>query len=173
MLNDYTLQIGDLSITKNAESCRLIAYWDATGKCWTIGWGHTGPDVFENLVWSQFKADSQLLVDMSTAEQGIKRLVKIQLTRDQFIALADFVFNVGVENFARSTLLLDINTGMMTNAAREFLRWDLSGGVILGGLKSRRDAERALFILGTDYSAVAGSDGSDNATVQLPTASVA
>jgi lysozyme len=164
--NNYTLAISDLSITKDSENCKLVAYWDATGKCWTIGWGHTGPDVHEGLVWTQFKADSQLLVDMSWAENAVRTLVKVALTRDQFISLGDFVYNVGSGNFASSTLLRDINACDMSDAAKEFLRWNESGGKVLPGLVVRRNAEEALFILGTDYTLATPSSVPDNSTVQ-------
>jgi lysozyme len=165
-LNDYVLAISDLTITQNAESCVLIAYWDPTGKCWTIGWGHTGADVYKGLVWTQFKADSQLLVDMSSAESAVKRLVTVALTRDQFIALCDFVYNEGQGNFAGSTLLRLINASNFSAADDEFQRWNMSGGRVLNGLTLRRDAEKALFILGTDYTSDTGSTASDSTTVQ-------
>lgn len=151
-MNDYTLDISDLSITKNAEHCRLVAYRPIPTDPLTIGWGHTGPDVFEGMVWSQFKADSQLLVDMSAAEQTLKRLVRVPLSREQFIALADFVYNVGGENFATSTLLRKLNMADWDGAIAEFARWNLSAGKVYLGLTLRRSAEKAEFILGTDYS---------------------
>ena len=165
-MNDYQLDISDLSITKDSENCRLIAYWDATGKCWTIGWGHTGPDVYAGLMWTQFKADSQLLVDMSDAENAVRRMVRVALTRDQFISLGDFVYNVGAGNFAGSTLLRDINACDMTDAAKQFLRWDMSGGKVLPGLLVRRNAEEALFILGSDYTLTTGTSTPDDSSVQ-------
>ena len=41
-----------LALTEGFESCRLTAYQDLKG-IWTIGWGHTGPEVVEGLVWTQ------------------------------------------------------------------------------------------------------------------------
>lgn len=152
-MNDYTLDISDLSITKNAESCRLIAFKPVPTDPWTIGWGHTGPDVFEGMVWSQFKADSQLLVDMSTAELALKHLVKVSLSREQFIALADFVYNIGAHAFSTSTLLARLNVADWDGAIAEFAKWNLSAGKVYLGLTLRRSAEKAEFILGTDYSA--------------------
>ena len=42
-----------LEVLKYFESCHLEAYPDpgsADGKPWTIGWGHTGPEVTKGLV---------------------------------------------------------------------------------------------------------------------------
>lgn len=172
-MNDYTLDISDLSITQHAEGCKLTAYWDALGSRWSIGWAHTGPDVFRGLVWSQFKADSQLLVDMSSAEQSVKRLVAVAITRDQFVALCDFVYNLGCGNFESSTLLKDINSQQMTVAAKEFLRWDMAGGKVVPGLLTRREAEMVLFTLGTDYTASVDSPSLGSPIPQATPASVA
>lgn len=56
------------------EGCRLRAYPDPlsprarTGKGpgdpWTIGYGHTGRDVYEGLVWTQPQADQALVSDI-------------------------------------------------------------------------------------------------------------
>jgi lysozyme len=156
-VNDYTLDISDLSITKHAESCRLIAFKPIATDPWTIGWGHTGADVFEGMVWTQFKADSQLLVDMSSAEQAVKRLVKVSLSREQFIALCDLVYNIGEPAFSTSTLLRRLNLADWEGTIAEFARWNLSAGHVYAGLTLRRSAEKAEFILGTDYSAVVPS----------------
>lgn len=46
------------------EGCQLEAYWDPIGQCWTIGDGHTGPEVHQGLVWTQAQADAQLTADI-------------------------------------------------------------------------------------------------------------
>lgn len=62
---------------KRAEGLRLKAYPDPesefakTGKGspepWTIGYGHTGPEVHEGLVWTKEQADAALLDDIAEA----------------------------------------------------------------------------------------------------------
>lgn len=44
------------------EGCKLNAYQDSGG-VWTIGFGHTGPDVHPGLVWTQQQADDALALD--------------------------------------------------------------------------------------------------------------
>ena len=51
-----------LSLIRESEGCRLEAYRDSVGVC-TIGYGHTGADVHEGLVWTQSRADSALGAD--------------------------------------------------------------------------------------------------------------
>ncbi len=49
--------------TKRLEACRFHAFQDSGG-VWTIGYGHTGPDVYEGLVWTQEQCDAALRKDL-------------------------------------------------------------------------------------------------------------
>jgi len=55
-----------LSLIKFHEGCRLVAYKDTRG-IWTIGYGHTGPEVIEGLVWTQEQADAALYAEVALA----------------------------------------------------------------------------------------------------------
>ena len=151
--DNLVLQPSDLSITKSAENCRLVGFIPVPGDPPTNGWGHTGPDVFVGQVWTQFKADSQLLVDMSSAEQTVRSGVVFPLTQSEFIALCDFVYNVGAGNFNGSTLRRLLNGGDLLGASQQFLLWDEAHGQVLQGLVTRRNAEMAEFLLGADFTA--------------------
>jgi lysozyme len=135
---DYSKQ--GLDLTKNFESCKLTAYRDIKGVL-TIGWGHTGPEVVEGLVWTQNQADSQLVMDTLHATAMVNRMVTVQLSQNEFDAIVDLVFNIGAGNFAGSTLLKLLNIGDFTNAALEFDKWSHAGGQIIAGLLRRRQAE--------------------------------
>lgn len=150
MNENLVLKVTDLGITQNAESCRLTAYPDpgTGGAPWTIFWGHTGPEVHPGMTGTQEQADAQLLVDMASAEAAVRRLVKIELSQEEFIALCDFVFNVGAGNFGSSTMLKLLNEGNVDAAALEFGKWNKGGGRVLQGLVTRRSAEMAEFLLG-------------------------
>jgi lysozyme len=52
-----------LQMTMTEEGLRLTAYPDAVG-VWTIGWGHTGPEVHEGLVWTREQAVEALKKDL-------------------------------------------------------------------------------------------------------------
>jgi lysozyme len=52
-----------LQMTMTEESLRLTAYQDAVG-VWTIGWGHTGPEVHKGLVWTREQAEAALKEDL-------------------------------------------------------------------------------------------------------------
>ena len=146
-LNDMmTYSKQGVALTESFEGCPLKAYWDAKGKCWTIGHGHTGPDVHEGLVWTQAQADSALLIDIHWAELVVNHMVTVQLTQCEFDALVDFVFNGGSGNFQSSTLLKLVDQGQFAQAALEFDKWDHSGGQVVAGLLRRRQAETDLFL---------------------------
>jgi lysozyme len=133
-----------LALTENFESCRLTAYRDIKGVL-TIGYGHTGPDVVEGLVWTQDQADTALVCDTQHEVNTVNRLVTIELSQTAFDALVDFVFNVGSGNFAGSTMLKLLNSGDTEGAAAQFDAWDHSNGQVISGLLRRRRAEESEF----------------------------
>jgi len=133
-----------LNLLKSFEQCRLIAYQDSGG-VWTIGWGHTGDDVYSGLVITQEQADALLAQDLAGCEAGVTRLLKRPVNANQFSAMVCFAYNVGLGNFKQSTLLNCVNKGQFGDAAKEFLRWNRVKGIISAGLTRRRQAESDLF----------------------------
>jgi len=133
-----------LALTEQFEGCRLNAYQDQVG-VWTIGYGHTGPDVIAGLTITQAQAQAYLQADVTSAADCVNRLVAVQLSQEEFDALVDFAFNLGSGALAGSTLLRLLNAGNFTAAAAEFDKWDRAGGVVVAGLLRRRTAEAALF----------------------------
>lgn len=143
MANMVMSPSGLKKLTESFESCKLTAYYDSKGVL-TIGWGHTG-SVYPGQVITQDRADELLRADISTAENGVNRCIKIALTQGEFDALVDFAYNVGVTAFCTSHLCSYINLSQWEEAAQEFEKWDLCGGKPLAGLLRRRIAERTLF----------------------------
>jgi lysozyme len=145
MNNHLTYDVTGINLTELSEGCSLISYWDDKGKCWTIGVGHTGPDVYQGLTITQAQADALLYQDIQTAEDAVNRLVTVPLTQDQFDALVDFVFNEGQGHFCNSTLLKLLNAGDYAGADEQFSEWNLSGGQVVAALTKRRADEASLF----------------------------
>jgi lysozyme len=79
-------------------------------------------------------------------EAAVNRHVTVELSQNQFDALVDFAYNVGIQNLRTSTLLKLINQGHFARAADEFEKWIRGGGHVLPGLVKRREAERKLFM---------------------------
>lgn len=130
------------------ESCKLEAYPDpATGGApWTIGWGHTGPEVKPGLKWTQEKADMVFTLDLMRFESAVgPGLLSRQPTQPQFDAMVCFAYNCGAANLKSSTLLRLFNAGDTVGAQAQFSRWNKAAGKVMRGLTRRRAAEAALF----------------------------
>ncbi len=155
MKNNLSYSDKGLALTKQFEGLRLTAYQDSVG-IWTVGYGHTGPDVHPKLTISEEQATQLLLKDVESAVASVNHLVTVALTQNQFDALVDFAFNIGAAKLANSTLLREINAGNFAAAAAQFPLWCHAGGVVLAGLLERRKAAQALF-LGRDTSAHAAT----------------
>ena len=147
-VNTLTYSQRGLDLTKRFEAAggpNLTAYWDDKGHCWTIGYGHTGPDVHQGLTWVVDQCNAALVRDVQFAEHCVNTLVTVALSQNQFDALVDFVFNEGCGNFKQSSLLRFLNKGFIAQASAEFPKWHFAGGVDMPGLLVRRLAERTLF----------------------------
>lgn len=85
--------------------------------------------------------------DLDKFARGVQALLKVWVTDEQFGAMVSFAFNVGLGNLQSSTLLKRVNRNDDPDEiAREFLKWNKAGGVILRGLTRRRRAEADLFL---------------------------
>lgn len=138
-----------INLIKQFEGCRLTAYQDSVG-VWTIGYGWTQPvdgkPVGKGMDITQKKADDLLKQGVVQYEAGVHGLVTVQLNQNQYDALVDFAYNLGVNALKGSTLLKKLNTGDYSGAANEFTKWNKAGGKELAGLTRRREAEKSLFL---------------------------
>lgn len=136
-----------LNLIKRFEGLRLKAYLCPAGK-WTIGYGHTGPDVTPSLIISESEAETLLRKDVQATETYLNKWMqsnKVDLNQNQFDALISFIFNVGIGNFTRSTMVKKLIKGDAT-ASSEFAKWRLAGGKVSPGLERRRKAEKELYL---------------------------
>lgn len=150
-----TRQIGPQgkALIQSFESCRLTSYQD-DGGVWTIGWGHTGPEVKESQTITQQQADDLFDHDIAIACQDVEDLVKVELTDNEFAALVSFDYNLGRGNLSSSTLLRLLNGGDFASVPSQLLQWDKIkvNGVFVDspGLLRRRKAEGALWLTPDD-----------------------
>jgi lysozyme len=131
----------------DSEGCELNSYQDSGG-VWTIGRGHTGKDVCAGLTWSQSKADDQTILDCTTAmNQALRASPTLKNeAQERIAAISDFVFNLGIGNYNRSTLKLRVDQANWVSAATEIKRWNKCKGKVLSGLTIRRAKEAAMLI---------------------------
>ena len=134
-----------IDLIKKYEGLRLDAYLDAVG-VWTIGYGHT-LNVKSTDVITLDEAEYFLRQDVAFAEKEVNKH-NLNINQNQFDALVSFVFNLGVGNFARSTLLRKIKSNPNDPTIRkEFERWIYAGGKVLNGLVRRRKEEAELYFM--------------------------
>jgi lysozyme len=124
-------------------------YPDSEGT-WTIGIGHTGPEVHPGLLWTDAQIDAQYEWDAKAAACSIPlSLATInRLGQCQYAALISFVFNAGP--VPKATLWKRIKAGKLDQVPVELAKWNkahVRGEVVtLSGLVNRRAAEVELWL---------------------------
>ena len=133
------LSYAGIDALESREGVRTKAYKDTKG-IWTIGVGHTGPEVFSGLVWTLDKVSDVFMEDVQWAVTAVNS-VRTDLTQNQFDALVSFVFNIGATAFSNSTMKRMLNNGDIGGAAEQFDRWHIPVSII-----GRRDSEKEQFL---------------------------
>lgn len=134
-----------LAIIRQFEGLRLDSYRCPAGVA-TVGFGHTGPDVRIPMTITPGEAERLLDQDVARFERGVEAMLcGCDTSEDEFSAMVSLAFNIGLGNFATSTLLKRHKAGNKTGAANSFLSWVFAGGQKLKGLMARREAEKELY----------------------------
>lgn len=132
---------------KRWEGLELVAYRDVAG-VWTIGYGHTGPDIDPGATITEAEAETLLRRDLVSREETVSGLVCVPLNQHEFDALVSFEFNTG--GLVRSTTLKRLNKGDRPGAAEALAWWNkarIDGQLVeVAGLTRRRAAEAVLFL---------------------------
>lgn len=139
-----------LELIKKFEGFRSEPYL-CPAKVATIGYGATyypnGNSVMmsDNEITEPEAVD--LLKDMLTSyENSVNKLVKVEISQNQFDALVSFTYNLGAGALSKSTLLKKVNANCCdTTIANEFMKWNKAGGKELRGLTIRRKEESNLY----------------------------
>lgn len=137
-----------LKLIRALEGLRLTAYWDAYGKRWTVGFGHTGPDVHEGLTITLVQALAFAARDMAPLYQLVKDRPMLEGA-----ALISFGYNCGEGALKR------VLSGEIVVNDEEFwapesqtnhmlvVYGERSGGSLLEALQARRNLEASLIEL--------------------------
>ena len=133
-----------INLIKSHEGCALTAYLDGGGLP-TIAFGHTQGVKLGDICTSD-EADAWLKQDLDLTQAQIKHFIPDGLTDQEFSALVSLVYNIGIGNFAASTVLQKIKINDMEAAADAMLMWQKIDGKPSNGLLARRKAERDLFL---------------------------
>jgi lysozyme len=130
------------------EGYSSTPYKDVTGT-WTIGYG------FTRLNNKAITSNTPLLDKAMALNELISRLGRLNnqldveckepLTHHQRAACLSLAYNIGMGEFARSTLLKYLNDGAYGAACAQFSLFHFSKGISVAGLVKRRAAEQECF----------------------------
>lgn len=134
---------------KSYEKFVRVSYLDI-GNVWTIGYGttryfngtHVGPH--------QIITESQALIylekycnDIAKQISNIINIIKVDLNQNQIDALISLVYNIGIGNFQKSTVLKQINLDPkdFDKIKPHWLAFDMADNKHIVGLLNRRKDE--------------------------------
>lgn len=145
-----------LNLIKGYEGLRMSAHY-APSEQWTVGYGHTST-ARHGMSVTEGDAERLLREDVRPIETILADTVRAPLNQNEHDALVSLIFNIGEENWRKSTVLRKLNAGDKLAAAQAFEMWTkarVNGELVtLDGLVRRRAAEKSLFLMPTDASLV-------------------
>ena len=136
-----------LELIKHFEGLQLSAYLCPAGVP-TIGYGHTKTARIGQRI-NKDEADALLQKDVKEFEGAIANWAAnngVSLNENEFAALVSLAYNIGIGEFAYSTVARKLKEGDRAAASNAFLMWDKADGKVLAGLARRRANERDLFL---------------------------
>ena len=137
-------------LIKEFEGLKLKPYL-CSASVPTIGYGSTyyenGKKVkLTDAPITKERADDLFEIVADDFAKRVLPLIKKPLTQNQFNSIVSFAFNLGVRALQNSTLLRLVNINPNdANIAKEFLKWNKAGGVVVKGLTNRRIKESSLY----------------------------
>lgn len=158
---ELALSLAALCI-KASEGFCANAYLDHLPKVplWTIGFGTTriaGKPVQPGQTCTMAQASAWCAQDMRADLAWVMLRVMVPLAEREAGALTSLCYNIGHGPFAESSVVAALNKGLRRVAADRFLEYDHAGGVVVRGLTTRRERERAMFLIGSTNVALVPS----------------
>lgn len=119
----------------------------------TIGYGTTNvvlgatDQIDPTTVWTQAQAQQGLLDAINNIFLPyLQQVVTVNLTQNMIDAMLSFMYNVGVNNFSKSSVLKYTNQQNWCVAGHSFTLWNKRGGTVIPGLNTRRQSERSQYL---------------------------
>ena len=152
-----SIKKNEIKIATQAEinNKNTVLYpYKCLGEKWTIGHGVVvGAGNFKDGI-SVEKAEEMLNEKIKEIHTQLDNLLKININKNQFDAITSLVFNIGIGNFKRSTLLkvINKNPNNLKEIEKQFMRWVFIKQKESLGLKNRRRAEFKLYCKQNDMT---------------------
>jgi GH24 family phage-related lysozyme (muramidase) len=136
-----------LSLVKECEGLRLQAYKPVNSEAYyTIGYGHSGPDVKKGQTITKIQAELLFLKDIKTFIRQLDPYFSRLTSQGQKDALLSFVYNVGFSLFQKCPIHTLILSNNLQEVPEHLLKYCKSAnGKVLVGLQKRRESEVALW----------------------------
>ncbi len=144
-MRSFNIEFTDTKIIRDFEGLRLKEYKCQAGVR-TIGWGTT-EGVTEGMVITEQQAKDFFMRDVQKFIKAVDGMLKVEVTKNQYIALLSLCYNIGSSALSKSTLIRILNAGEPKDkVAEQFLKWNKVGGKENAGLTKRRIKEKELFL---------------------------
>jgi len=122
-------------------------YWDSYGGVYTRGFGETEGIRRDSPAITVAQGQANLEDRIERFYEPAIRALGLSLNQDQWDALCSFIWNLGTGILgAEHDIGRFLREHRWFDAANSMLEYDVAGGVVLAGLRSRREAERRLFL---------------------------
>lgn len=135
-----------LDLIKKFEGFSNKEYICPAGKA-TIGYGHVilADEHFQEPM-TRREAENLLKKDLEPRQKSLNSFLKVNINQNQFDALMSLIYNIGVGNFQKSTLLKFVNDRLFDKVPNQFIRWCYISGEKSTGLITRREEEIKLWL---------------------------
>lgn len=140
----------DLVPMRKINGKRQYPEWDGSKPkgTLTIGYGHTNAAAFPLKISQGLRITPQKALEVLSGDLGpcvadVNKLVKVELTQNQFDALVSFQFNSNA--LKKASFLTQLNKGQLEAVPPGLMKFVMSKGKKLRGLVRRRTAEVALW----------------------------
>jgi lysozyme len=131
----------------------VTAYPDPAtgGEPLTIGYGSTAVGIGQPVTLGEIisrETAQNYLQDSINSEflPTLQKTITVPITQNMIDACLSLIYNIGPNNFTKSSVRKFINQQMWCQAANAFLLWNKAAGQVLPSLTKRRQAERTLFL---------------------------
>lgn len=135
-----SLLVGGSDSCDGFEGLSYVPYTDISG-IQTVCYGHTGKDIVLGKIYTKSECKAILHKDLSVISKQVDPFIKVDIPNVMRGAIYSFVYNVGIGDFKKSTLLHKINSGDRKGACEDLHRWIYADGKTWKGLVTRREVE--------------------------------
>lgn len=140
-----------LKLIEEFEGFVSCPYWDSYGRVWTRGYGETEGISRNSRCLTRQEAENNLRNIFNSRYAYAINDLGVDLNENQFSALSSFIWNLGPGSMQWNVGRY-VRAHEFENAANAMLEYDHAGGVVLQGLRTRRERERNLFLTPVKYS---------------------